>query len=317
MLETSGGKLYGLTRTGGVRDKGVLFEWDPVTRTSSKKHDFGLEDGIYPSDGLVQLEDGKICGMAVGLNDGFPGVIFTWDPLANLYTVQYYFNRESARMPRGKLLKSRNGLLYGVTEVGGKFNKGALFEWDPVSRAFTIKYEFSEKDGYDANGGLIQGEGDVLYGLTSMGGVNESGVLYKWDFKSDTYSRIIDFNVSPEGKTPMGSITQARNGKLYGTTSDGGAYKSGVLFEYDPLSKRYSKKFDFDGVKAISQVDRRLGPKHRLDSTLKVQFIIKLLARIRSGQGMIKTQCAEACHNRVGRLCERRQCNASGDKRDQ
>ena len=47
-------------------------------------------------------------------------------------------------------------------------------------------------------------------------------------------------------------------------------------------------------------VDCRFGPEHRLDGTLVVQFIIKLLARFRGGQGMIKSERAQACINTIG-----------------
>ena len=41
--------------------------------------------------------------------------------------------------------------------------------------------------------------------------------------------------------------SRLRNGKLYGTTSSGGAGTSGVLFEYDINTDTYAKKVDFTG----------------------------------------------------------------------
>ena len=40
LCQASNGKLYGMTREGGANDQGVLFEYDPVAITYTKKLDF-------------------------------------------------------------------------------------------------------------------------------------------------------------------------------------------------------------------------------------------------------------------------------------
>ncbi|NPA36509.1 MAG: T9SS type A sorting domain-containing protein [Chlorobi bacterium] len=54
-----------------------------------------------------------------------------------------------------------------------------------------------------------------------------------------------------EGAEPQSSLLLASNGKLYGMTSNGGRgtyyYGDGVLFEFDPETKEYSKLVDFTG----------------------------------------------------------------------
>ena len=47
-LEASDGMLYGLTTGGGSNDDGVLFEYNPLTNTYTKKIDFVNLDSMNP-----------------------------------------------------------------------------------------------------------------------------------------------------------------------------------------------------------------------------------------------------------------------------
>ena len=40
LVQASNGKIYGITGNGGANNKGVLFEFDPITNTYVKKIDF-------------------------------------------------------------------------------------------------------------------------------------------------------------------------------------------------------------------------------------------------------------------------------------
>lgn len=68
----------------------------------------------------------------------------------------------------------------------------------------------------------------------------QSGYRFVYTFPSP------DGVQAPDGKTPQ-TLTLA-NGKLYGVTSEGGANNKGVLFEFDPNTLVYTKKFDFDSL---------------------------------------------------------------------
>ena len=54
-------KLYGLTQSGGIYDRGILFEFDPSTNTYLKKIDFnGITNGAYPMGSLMLANNGKL-----------------------------------------------------------------------------------------------------------------------------------------------------------------------------------------------------------------------------------------------------------------
>jgi uncharacterized repeat protein (TIGR03803 family) len=63
LIETSNGKLYGMTIVGGANDKGTLIEYDTATNIITKKIDFGgAITGSNPGGNLVQAANGKLYG---------------------------------------------------------------------------------------------------------------------------------------------------------------------------------------------------------------------------------------------------------------
>jgi len=69
-------------------------------------------------------------------------------------------------------------------------------------------------------------------------------VVFEYDISK------IDFD-SANGANPRGDLTLV-NGKFYGMTSAGGAHNAGVIFEWDPTTNIYQKKYDFDGINSSS-----------------------------------------------------------------
>jgi uncharacterized repeat protein (TIGR03803 family) len=82
-------------------------------------------------------------------------------------------------------------------------------------------------------GSLIQATDGNFYGTTWSGGKTDHGVVYKVT-PSGTISLVYSFCkvqfVCSDGDTPS-SLVQAANGNIYGTTSYGGAYDGGTVFE--------------------------------------------------------------------------------------
>jgi uncharacterized repeat protein (TIGR03803 family) len=63
LVESSNGKLYGVTEQGGTDNKGVLFEFDPADSSFTKKQDFIGANGARPMNGpllFVSMENQTI-----------------------------------------------------------------------------------------------------------------------------------------------------------------------------------------------------------------------------------------------------------------
>ena len=244
-------KLYGMTAGGGIHNDGVLFEYDPITDIYTKKLDFdGTDKGRTPKGLLIEVNNTKLYGVTEygGVFD--KGVLFEYDFTNDAFVKKLDFGGSvQGYRPYGSLLLYSNGKLYGMTFMGGIYNKGVLFECNPITGEYSKKLDFDGIDmGSTPTGSLFQTSSGSLYGVTVGGGVNGYGVLFEYDPATYVYAKKFDFDGTVTGSYPVFSLMEASNDKLYGVTSGGGSNDDGVLFEYDPATNTYTKKFDFDGV---------------------------------------------------------------------
>ena len=139
--------------------------------------------------------------------------------------------------------------LIGMTSSGG-MGAGNIFSMFTGSTSVSSNYSLSiENQGarlfYTR---LTEASNGKIYGLTAGGGGSASGVLFEYDTTSNQYTKKVDFDGSVKGASPLGSLIQASNGKLYGLSGHGGAFGYGVIFEYDAGTNTFIKKLDFDST---------------------------------------------------------------------
>lgn len=93
---------------------------------------------------------------------------------------------------------------------------------------YTKLLDFSGSNGKNPYGSLIY-DGTYLYGMTYMGGTNDSGVIFK--IKPDGTGDTVLFNFnSNSGAAPTGDLLL--NGSfLYGMTQTGGQNNNGTIFK--------------------------------------------------------------------------------------
>jgi hypothetical protein len=177
----------------------------------------------------------------------------------------------------GVLRKAADGFVYGTTSgysscaTLADASNGSIIRIDPATNAFSYIKPFNclaYDDGWFPDGNLEEVNGK-FYGRTNYGGPNIAyptflgyGLIYEYDPVANTYTRKYDFTGGAMGGNLNGYHIKATNGKLYSTTYRGSTnvndpYGSGVLYEYDPASNAYTKKYDFGAV-AISISD--VGP---------------------------------------------------------
>lgn len=246
----NGGKFYGMTSSGGLNNKGVIFEWDPATNTYTKKIDFDGTNGWSPY-GSLTLKGGKFYGMTHdgGANGG--GVIFEWNPATNTCTKKIDFTNAGGIQPYGSMILN-NGKFYGLTYNGGLYFKGVIFEWDPATNVYTDKFDFNGSNGWAPNGSFTA-SGGKLYAMTEGGGAYSKGVIFEWDPVTSTYVQKINFGSSSSGDYPTGSLALL-SGKLYGMNRQGGGvdFNNGAMFEWDPATNIFIKKFNFNTTNGLS-----------------------------------------------------------------
>jgi uncharacterized repeat protein (TIGR03803 family) len=236
-----GGDLYGLTYYGNYSSstgKGLLYKYNIAGDTISRVRTFGaVNPGYYPTGNLVSSTAGKyfIVMQTGGVNNNYAGAISEWNFSTNAFDNRASFNASlNGSTPGGNLKKSSvNGKYYGLATNGGAGGFGTIFEFDPIADTIINKHSFSPSaEGKKPTGTLVKAPNGKLYGITEEGGLYGSGTIYEIDPVTNNVVKKADFN-DATGKKPVGALTVATNGKLYGVTGRGAYNDRGAIFEYD------------------------------------------------------------------------------------
>lgn len=141
------------------------------------------------------------------------------------------------------------GLVGGGVQANQSSN-GFLFSTDSTGNGFQVKYDFPVTT-FGANPANLEmaAYNGKLYGTTSTGGVNNFGTIFEYEPATNAYTKKFDFGpgATITGGNPKGSLLLYNN-KFYGLAADYGASGAGCIFEWDPASNVYTKKYDFTGA---------------------------------------------------------------------
>jgi uncharacterized protein (TIGR03437 family) len=177
---------------------------------------------------LIEGNDGNFYGTtdSGGANHG--GTFFKITP-AGVLTAMYSFGAASNIEPIGGLIQATDGNFYGLTPGNvGTARNGTIFKITPAG-ALTTVHTFTDTEGAPA-AGLVQATDGNFYGTTINGlGTTAKGftTFAGWIFKltlAGTLTPLYIFGQTSQadGGSPQGGLIQARDGNLYGTTSQGG-----------------------------------------------------------------------------------------------
>lgn len=244
-------KFYGVASVGGDFTKGAVFEYDPFTNSFAVKASFDGTNGESPRGTMTYYSvNGNLYGLTYSGGTNNQGVIFEFNPYTNTLTKKIDLaNATGSRQWYGKMTQFIN-FMYGMTYEGGAFNKGVIFQYDPLNNIYTKKYDFGSifQDGGFPTNSLSMYNGK-FYGLTRQGGGGAPGVIFEWDPSTNTYTKKNQMTDST-GKYPYGSLTVV-NDKMYGMNSEGpGTNTLGSVFEWVPATNVLTKRHTFDGSNA-------------------------------------------------------------------
>jgi uncharacterized repeat protein (TIGR03803 family) len=239
------GNLYGPLTIGGLAGVGTIYEFNISTSTFTKRADFNYAaNGGNANGGLVYASNGKLYGTTISGGANNAGVIYEYDRATSTFTKKIDMLSANGSIAYASMIEANNKL-YGVSNSGGTNNVGVVFEYDFSTNTYTKKIDLATASGSNPFGHMIESSiNNKIYGLTRNGGTNAIGVLFEYDYSTNTYTKKVDM-VAASGQQPSGSLVEAPNGKLYGMTQFGGANSQGVIFEYDVTGNTYTKKFDF------------------------------------------------------------------------
>jgi uncharacterized repeat protein (TIGR03803 family) len=239
------GNLYGTTRNGGAYWQGTVYELTTNGGIWTEKvlYSFaGSPDGASPLSGPVFDQAGNLYGTtSAGGANGW-GTLYQLSPSGSgwIETILDSFQNGSAGLtPTAGVIFDPSGNLYGATQTGGSGGGGTLFELSPL---WGGSWNLSTLYGFlgPALGGpfrsVAMDAAGNLYGTTAGDGTHLWGSVFKMTPSNGgwIYTSLHDFTGGADGGTPYGGLVFGAGGNLYGTTSIGGAYGDGVVFEITP-----------------------------------------------------------------------------------
>ena len=253
LIFDAAGNLYGTTGGGGTRDVGTVFELTPKAGggwTETVLYNFSTKGpvGAYPYAGLIFDGAGNLYGTTSEGGTRGVGTVFELTPKAGGgWTEQVLYNFSTngpvGAYPFAGLIFDAAGNLYGTTNRGGTHGYGTVFELTPTAGGGwteAVLYSFSTNGPVGAypDAGLIFDKNGNLYGTTYEGGTDNSGTVFELTPKAGggwTEKVLYSFHYNgPDGYHPWAGLVFDAAGNLYGTTSDGGTFGAGVVFEITP-----------------------------------------------------------------------------------
>ena len=190
--------------------------------------------------------------------------------LRTLYSFCIESGCADGREPASGLLLDPSGNLYGTALFGGANGVGAIYQLVPNARRtkwkYRVLYSFCSQsgcaDGSDPLSGLIADSAGSLYGTTMAGGPNDGGIAYrlmpnarrtKWTLQ--VLYAFCAASACADGREPQSDLAYAGKSSgapydgtspLYGTTSQAGAHREGVVFSIVPGGGSWSEQVLYD-----------------------------------------------------------------------
>ena len=235
-------------------------------------HNFmGGVDGAEPTFGLTIDATGTLYGTTFE-GDAGTGTAYklAYKSTGWALTPLYVFTvNNNGVIPYSTLVIGRDGKLYGTTGFGGINGPCVAYGHTGCGTVYTLQipitfchttycpwtetplYKFSGySDGSNPYGAtLVFDAAGNLYGTTFAGGGGSCavgcGVVFKLTPSGGgtwTESTVYTFMGGGDGASPWAGITLDQAGNLYGTTSAGGAYGNGTIYELSPSGSGWTEK---------------------------------------------------------------------------
>lgn len=235
LVEDSEGALYGTTLTGGSGDLGTVFKLDRDGGGYEVLHSFaaGAKEGSDPYGGLIWGADGALYGTtSVGGRDN-EGAVFKVNRDGGGFAILHSFSGDaSGGGPRSALVRDPEGTLFGVTDEGGRANRGTVFRLTAEGREHRVIHSFiGGGETENPYAGLLEGSDGSLYGVSWGGGSRDQGTVYTLARDGSGFTVLHHFGtVEADGANPHAGLIEASDGDLYGTTVQGGLSQNGTVF---------------------------------------------------------------------------------------
>jgi uncharacterized repeat protein (TIGR03803 family) len=233
------GAVYRLSKSGGKWVETVLHVFKDRA------------DGHWPNAGVVVDSAGNIYGTtSLGGSLGY-GIVFKLssqggsveipsDESSGSYkeTILHSFDGagDGCYLTSGLIVDSV-GNLYGTALMCGDYGDGTVYQLKHSGSKyqFRVILSFNGTNGeypYNETSNLALDSAGNVYGTAQEGGAHSEGTVFKLAAGSFLYTDLHDFNNDgKDGYSPSGGVSLDSLGELYGTTTLGGSYGYGTVWQ--------------------------------------------------------------------------------------
>ena len=249
-----GNYLYGTTSGGGAFGEGTVYRVSlsgvvTVLRSFDSSDTSTTSAGHTPTGRLLLARDGRLYGTTSSGGDwdncaagyGKCGTLFSLNTDGTGFRIEHRFEggeNDGAEAVAG-VIEGTDGRLYGTTKAGGAdergsaySNRGTVYAFDRATGTLTLLHTFSGEDGSAPMAELVEGAAGSFYGTTSRHLTTGYGSGSVFEVTAGGAFRTLHRFVGiSKGRNPVAPlIISRRDGRLYGTTPDGGVAHLGVIF---------------------------------------------------------------------------------------
>jgi uncharacterized repeat protein (TIGR03803 family) len=167
---------------------------------------------------------------------------------AQTFSVIYNFTGKNTDggYPLAGFVIDSAGNLYGTVSQGGASWNGAVIKVTQSGQE-SLLYSFTGgTDGSTPEASLLMDSQGNLYGTTYAGGANGLGTVFKVSSSGQETLLYSFAGGTADGANPQASLVMDNRGNFYGTTTVGGAYGAGTVFELSKNGKE-SVLYSFAG----------------------------------------------------------------------
>jgi uncharacterized repeat protein (TIGR03803 family) len=235
----------------------------------------------------VRGPDGALYGITSLVNSVTGGLVYRLAADGSSMRTIYSLQITNGYGPGGGLVLGSDDLLYGTTVFGSSTvltSSGTVFRVATDGTGFTVLRSFApytlisvdgasyptNTDGVAPSSELIEGSDGALYGVTSAGGPNGTGVVFRITRDGTGFAVLHAFGavvdeeeppgqsgdngdpdvppINDDGIGPTAPLLEGVDGYLYGTTGAGGPNGSGTIFRVRPDGTDFSVVHGFEAL---------------------------------------------------------------------
>jgi uncharacterized repeat protein (TIGR03803 family) len=272
LILDSAGNFYGTAMQGGAGGGGTVYEF--ATGGDRGKlmvlHAFCTGDcktGFAPSSGLTY--QGEASGLPYdgtsplygttslgGSQDGGTVYALVSDggrrKLKALYNFCSALPCDEGTVPLGGLALNSAGEIFGIANLGGAHDEGAVFKLSPAGDRYdySVIYSFcsaqSCTDGIRPTAGVAIDPAGNLYGTTTRSGDHDEGTAWELSPGQAGYTFQVIYQFCSDancadGADPESPLTLDSAGNLFGASAQGGDAGEGTVFELVPGGGSWSE----------------------------------------------------------------------------